>query len=70
MNRLSDRGSIPLSSTYEKLLKSSVLAVFLRAKMGYDQTEKRLYRAYMTIDHVILLRAVEGTVVNQLLING
>ena len=40
MNRLSDRGSIPLRSIPEKPLKSSVLAVFLyifdgknRAKM-------------------------------------
>ena len=29
MNRLSDRGSIPLRSIPEKPLKSSVLAVFL-----------------------------------------
>ena len=35
MNRLSDRGSIPLSSTYEKLLKSSVLAVFFVAEANF-----------------------------------
>ena len=49
MNRLSDRGSIPLRSIPEKPLKSSVLAVFLyifdgknRAKMPLETVSDRL----------------------------
>ena len=42
MNRLSDRGSIPLSSITEKLLKSSVLAVFLCPKLSNFAVSDRL----------------------------
>ena len=42
MNRLSDRGSIPLSSIREKLLKSSVLAVFLYTKWAENAVSDRL----------------------------
>ena len=44
MNRLSDRGSIPLRSIPEKPLKSSVLAVFLYIFDGknFDYPEKPL----------------------------
>ena len=41
MNRLSDRGSIPLSSIREKLLKSSVLAVFFVAEAILCYTKKQ-----------------------------
>lgn len=42
MNRLSDRGSIPLRSIPEKPLKSSVLAVFLYS-FGRKNREKMLF---------------------------
>ena len=43
MNRLSDRGSIPLRSIPEKPLKSSVLAVFLYIFYGKNMAKMPLY---------------------------
>lgn len=48
MNRLSDRGSIPLRSIPEKPLKSSVLAVFLyifllKLDMNFDYLFRSSY---------------------------
>ena len=43
MNRLSDRGSIPLRSIPEKPLKSSVLAVFLYIFDGKNRAKMPLY---------------------------
>ena len=48
MNRLSDRGSIPLRSIPEKPLKSSVLAVFLYS-FGGKTGKKCRFRLFQSI---------------------
>ena len=49
MNRLSDRGSIPLRSIPEKPLKSSVLAVFFCIVLVEKTGKKCRFRLFQSI---------------------